>query len=193
MRRKPDVGDQAQCRNQWQEVSFHMIEVELSAVRVDLRSNTPVLLLQELAKPKRTLPIFIGAPEATAIAFAVQEIETPRPMTHDLLKNVIDELDSHLVSVTITELRDATYYAELTVVRGSKTFHISARPSDAIALAVRVPAPIYVADDLLEAEGISAEIMDQDREILEQEQNPEQLVGEFREFLDTLRPEDFSG
>ena len=170
-----------------------MIEVELSAVRVDLRSNTPVLLLQELAKPKRTLPIFIGAPEATAIAFAVQEIETPRPMTHDLMKNVIEELGSQLVSVIITELRDATYYAELTIVRGTRTYHISARPSDAIALAVRIPAPIYVADDLLESEGISAEIMDEDRGKMMEEESPEQLVGEFREFLDTLRPEDFSG
>lgn len=170
-----------------------MIEVELSAVRVDLRSNTPVLLLQELAKPKRTLPIFIGAPEATAIAFAVQEIETPRPMTHDLLRNVIEELESKLVNVIITELRDATYYAELTVVRGDKTYRISARPSDAIALAIRVPAPIYVADDLLESEGISAEILDEDRESSLDEQSPEELVGEFREFLDTLRPEDFSG
>lgn len=172
---------------------MHMIEVELSAVRVDLRSNTPVLLLQELTKPKRTLPIFIGAPEATAIALAIQEIETPRPMTHDLLKNVIEELESRLTSIIITELRDSTYYAELVVVRGSKTYHISARPSDAIALAIRIPAPIYVADDLLEAEGISAEILDEDRENLTEEQNPEQLVGEFREFLEDLKPEDFSG
>ena len=176
-----------------QEVSFPMIEVELSAVRVDLRSNTPVLLLQELTKPKRTLPIFIGAPEATAIAFAVQQIETPRPMTHDLLKNVIEDLESRLVNVVITELRDSTYFAELTVVRGSKTYHISSRPSDAIALALRVPAPIYVADELLANEGISVEILDQDRENVLQDENPEQLVGEFREFLNTLKPEDFSG
>ncbi|NNN19740.1 MAG: bifunctional nuclease family protein [Acidimicrobiaceae bacterium] len=170
-----------------------MIEVELSAVRVDLRSNTPVLLLQELNKPKRTLPIFIGAPEATAIALAIQEIDTPRPMTHDLLKNVIDELDSRLVRVTITELRESTYYAELTVTRGNKTYSISSRPSDAIALAIRVPAPIYVADDLLESEGVSSEILDEDRENTLDEQTPEQLVGEFREFLDNLKPEDFSG
>lgn len=170
-----------------------MIEVELSAVRVDLRTNTPVLLLQELVEPRRTLPIFIGAPEATSIALAIQGVETPRPMTHDLLKDVLESLESHLVKVVITELRESTYFAELTIVRGTKTHLVSARPSDAIALAIRVPAPIYVVDDLLDSEGISAETVDQEGEEQSMEENPEQIVGEFREFLDNLRPEDFTG
>lgn len=170
-----------------------MIEVELSAVRVDLTSNTPVLLLQEMAGAKRTLPIFIGAPEATSIALAIQGVETPRPMTHDLMKNIIDELESKLVNVVITELRDATYFAELTVVKGSNTYRISSRPSDAIALAIRFPVPIYVLDELLESEGVLAEVLETDRGDRIEEENPEELVGEFREFLDNLRPEDFSG
>lgn len=170
-----------------------MIEVELNAVRVDLRSNTPVLLLQEVSSPKRTLPIFIGAPEANSIAMAIQGIEAPRPLTHDLMKNIIEGLECRLLNVVITELQDSTYFAELTISRGSRTFHVSARPSDAIAVAIRIPVPIYVSEDLLELEGISAEVLDVDRDDIEVEENPEDLVGEFRQFLDNLRPEDFSG
>ena len=90
-----------------------MVEVRLSAVRVDLQSNTPVLLLMETEGIGRTLPIFIGAPEATAIAFALQGVPTPRPMTHDLLQDLLDTLDVKLERILITELRSATYFAEL--------------------------------------------------------------------------------
>src|SRR3974377_2413552 len=95
-----------------------MVEVRLSAVRVDLQSNTPVLLLTETQGLGRTLPIFIGAPEGTAIAFAIQGVATPRPMTHDLLRDVVDALGAELERVVITELRAATYYAELQLRRG---------------------------------------------------------------------------
>lgn len=170
-----------------------VIEVKLSAVRVDLQSNTPVLLLQERAEPKRTLPIFIGAPEATAIALALQGVETPRPMTHDLLVNVIQALNFELSNIQIIELRDSTYIAELTLMQGQTSYQISSRPSDAIALAIRVSAPIFVADELMDSESVPAEILDTDREDGSPEENPEELVGEFREFLNNLRPEDFSG
>ncbi|MGD0254818.1 MAG: bifunctional nuclease family protein [Acidimicrobiales bacterium] len=167
-----------------------MVEVRLSAVRVDLQSNTPVLLLTEAEGLGRTLPIFIGAPEATAIAFAIQGVSPPRPMTHDLLRDMMEAFGAHLERVVITELRSATYYAELQLKRGDGPLTVSSRPSDAVALAVRTGSPLYVADDLMEAEGI---LLPSDEEGEDGEAaSPDELVGEFRQFLDTIRPEDFS-
>jgi uncharacterized protein len=167
-----------------------MVEVRLSAVRVDLQSNTPVLLLTEAQGLGRTLPIFIGAPEATAIAFAIQGVTPPRPMTHDLLRDVVEALGARLERVVITELRSATYYAELQLRRGNGPLSVSSRPSDAVALAVRMGSPLYVADDLMEAEGILLPTEEEEPE--GETSSPEELVGEFRQFLDTIRPEDFS-
>ena len=166
-----------------------MLEVRLSAVQVDLQSNSPVILLQE-KNGERSLPIFIGAPEATAIAFALQGVPTPRPMTHDLLQDLLDTLDVRLERILITELRSATYFAELHLVRGTQTLSVSSRPSDAVALAVRTGSPLYVADDLMEAEGVLLPADEEEDDT--EDANPDALVGEFREFLDTVRPEDFS-
>ena len=129
---EPSTGGKFQC----------MVEVRLSAVRVDLQSNTPVLLLTEAEGLGRTLPIFIGAPEATAIAFAIQGVATPRPMTHDLLRDMVEALGASLERVVITELRSATYFAELQLKRGTGTLNVSSRPSDAVALAVRTGSPL---------------------------------------------------
>ena len=174
-----------------------MVEVRLSAVRVDLQSNTPVLLLTEADGLGRTLPIFIGAPEATAIAFAIQGVATPRPMTHDLLRDVVEALGASLERIVITELRSATYFAELQLKRGSGTLNVSSRPSDAVALAVRTGSPLFVADDLMDAEGImlavdEEEDSEDEEDDTEESGNPEEIVGEFRSFLDRIRPEDFS-
>lgn len=165
-----------------------MVEVRLSAVRVDLQSNTPVLLLTETQGAGRTLPIFIGAPEATAIAFAVQGVATPRPMTHDLLRDVMEGLGARLERVVITELRSATYFAELHLVANGAPVQVSSRPSDAVALAVRTGSPLYVSDDLMDAEAV---ILPADEEG-DEDVNPDELVGQFRRFLDEVRPEDFS-
>lgn len=167
-----------------------MVEVRLSAVRVDLQSNTPVLLLTEAEGLGRTLPIFIGAPEATAIAFAIQGVATPRPMTHDLLRDVVERLGATLDRVVITELRSATYYAELHLKRDNTVLTVSSRPSDAVALAVRMSSPLYVSDELMDSEGILLPTDDDDED--GESANPDELVGEFRQFLDTIRPEDFS-
>src|SRR5205823_6870653 len=110
-----------------------MVEVHLAAVRVDLQSNTPVVLLQETEGARRTLPIFIGAPEATAIAFALQGVTTSRPMTHDLFKDVLVALGVTLERVLITELREGTFYAELHLNGPGGATVVSSRPSDAIA------------------------------------------------------------
>jgi bifunctional DNase/RNase len=133
-----------------------MVEVRLRAVRVDLQSNTPVLLLQESEGLGRTLPIFIGAPEATAIAFALQGMDTPRPMTHDLIRDLLGALSADVVRVVVTELKSATYYAEIVLFQGDR------------------------------------EDEDGDADDSDDGANPEELVGEFRTFLDSIRPEDFS-
>jgi bifunctional DNase/RNase len=166
-----------------------MVEVRLSAVRVDLQSSTPVVLLQETEGAHRSLPIFVGAPEATAIAFALQGVELPRPMTHDLMTELLEALGAKLTRVVVTELRDSTFYAELHLRVGEKDLTVSCRPSDAIALAARTHSPLYVADDLMDAEGLVVEPDDDD---VNEGNNAEELVAEFSEFLDTIRPEDFS-
>lgn len=163
-----------------------MLEVRLTAVRVDLQSNTPVVLLQE-ASGERSLPIFIGAPEATAIAYAIQKVDVPRPMTHDLMRDLLEALGASLVRVVVTEVRNGTYYASLHLDAGGRQLEISSRPSDAIALAARVEAPIFVEDELMDTSGV---VLDEDEE--EEEEDSEELVGEFRNFLDNVRPEDFS-
>ena len=174
-----------------------MVEVRLRAVRVDLQSNTPVLLLQETEGLGRTLPIFIGAPEATAIAFALQGMDTPRPMTHDLIRNLLESLDADVVRVVVTELRSSTYYADILLRTEGREVPVSSRPSDAVAVAVRTGAPLFVADDLMDAEGIMLAVEEEDDDESDEDEtdetgNPEEIVGEFRSFLDSIRPEDFS-
>ncbi len=161
-----------------------MLEVRLSAVQVDLQTNSPVILLQE-KDGERSLPIFIGAPEATAIAFALQNVAVPRPMTHDLMKEIIGALGARVVRVVVTEVQHDTYYAEVHLEIDGRTLTVSSRPSDAIALATRTGSPLYVEDDLMDLAGV----------VLESEEVPEaseELVDRFRAFLDEIRPEDFS-
>ena len=154
---------------------FHGLEVV--GVRVEMPSNQPIILLKEV-DGVRFLPIWVGAVEATAIAFAQQNIEPPRPLTHDLLAQTIGILGSNLTRVHLTEIKSGVFYAELHF-EGEKV--LSARPSDAIALALRTGAPILAAESLLVDAGI--EIPDQS----------EDEVEKFREFLDQINPEDFAG
>ena len=152
-----------------------MQELRVVGVRVELPGNQPILLLKE-TQGERYLPIWIGAVEAAAIAFEQQGVRPARPMTHDLLREVVRALGATLEAVNITEMRDGIYIAEL--VFGDDRV-VSARPSDAVALAVRTGAPIFGADDLLDEVGI--EIPDEQ----------EDEVEKFREFLDQISPEDF--
>jgi bifunctional DNase/RNase len=170
-----------------------MIEVVLRAVRVDVGSSTPLLLLEEVAG-ERVLPIFIGAPEAAAIAYALQGVESPRPMSHDLLGHVISALGAQVFSVEITELIDNTFYANLRLLRGNEEVIVSSRPSDAVAVALRVGAPILVSDDLMASEGKVMQLAyDEDDEEFVELDTPSEadLVAQLREFLDQVRPEDF--
>jgi bifunctional DNase/RNase len=150
-------------------------EVSVVGVRVELPSQQPIVLLKEV-DGDRYLPIWIGAVEATAIAFAQQGVVTARPMTHDLLRDLLTALDRPLQSVTITDLRDGVFYAELTFAGG---LAVSARPSDAIALAMRTGAVIRSSESVLAEAGIA----------IPDEQEDE--VEKFREFLDNVTPEDF--
>jgi hypothetical protein len=174
-----------------------MIEVVLRAVRVDVGTSTPLLLLEEVGG-ERVLPIFIGAPEATAIAYALGNVETPRPMSHDLLGNVIGSLGAQLFSVEITELVDNVFYANLRLLRDREEISVSARPSDAVALALRSGAPILVNDELMALQGrlLSNEDEDDDEDDQELDEadvpNEAELVAELRDFLETIRPEDFN-
>ncbi len=166
-----------------------MVEMHLSAVRVEIPSNNPLLLLQETTGARRTLPIYIGPAEAQAIAFAQQGVETPRPMTHDLMRNILEELGARVECIVITELRERTFYAELRIITGNQRHTVSARPSDAVALAVRLDSPIYADEDLLDAEGV---ILPDDEEEEEADAGEtDELVSEFRDFIEGIRPEDF--
>ena len=144
-------------------------------VRVELPSNQPIVLLKE-AQGDRYLPIWIGAVEATAIAYAQQGIVPARPMTHDLFRDALEALGARLTAVRITELRDGIFYAELVFDGGVE---VSARPSDAIALAIRAGVTIFGEESVLAEAGIA----------VTDEQEDE--VEKFREFLDTITPEDF--
>ena len=164
-----------------------MVEMHLSAVRVEIPSNQPLLLLQETSGARRTLPIYIGPAEAQAIAFAQQGVETPRPMTHDLMRDLLEELSATVECIVITELRDRTFFAEIRMVAGGQRHAVSTRPSDAVALAVRVDCAIYAEEELLDAEGVILPVDDEDDEAPE----ADELVSEFRHFIEGIRPEDF--
>ena len=162
--------------------------MELLGVRVELPTNTPIALLREREGQRRVLPILIGGPEAAAIAFALDEVVTPRPLTHDLMKILLDELDAVLERVVVTELREGTFFAELTLRTSAGVKVVSSRPSDAIALAARTGTPIYAEEDVLEEAGyIGGE--DDDGEVDEEE--AEEVVEQFKDFLDSVNPEDF--
>ena len=168
-----------------------MIEVELAAVQIDQRSATPVMLLKESQPPGRTLAVYIGRTEAQAIVDSIQGIEPPRPMTHDLMRDVIEALGGIVVRVVITELVEATFYAQVELKIQQKVVVVSARPSDAVALAVRVAAPIFVASDVMALEGFVV-ALESDELASADDENPEKLVVEFRDFLEHINPEDFS-
>ncbi len=161
-----------------------MVPVRLEGVHVDAATRQPVLLLHE-REGERTLPIFIGAPEATAIVYAMQGLETPRPLTHDLMVTTLDLLGARIVTVSITNVIDGTYIAEIALDHAGERIRISARPSDAIALAVRIPeVELEVAPNVFDSAGVTID---------GQEAAPsEEELQEFREFLNEVRPEDFN-
>jgi bifunctional DNase/RNase len=159
-----------------------MVEMSIYGVSFDLVGKQPIVLLKT-AEGNRYLPIWIGHSEAAAILMKLQGADAPRPLTHDLLVNILGELDVEVSRVTVTELRGNTFHASITVVQNGTELEVDSRSSDAIAIAVRAHAPIFVADDVIEESAIEME---------GDEVNEEEIVDEFRSFLDRVSAEDFA-
>ena len=159
-----------------------MQEMVIYGVSFDMVGKQPIVLLKT-ADGNKFLPIWIGHPEAAAILMKLQGASTPRPMTHDLLTEVLTKLEARVVRIAVTELRENTFYALITVAVNGSEIEIDSRPSDAIALAVRVDAPIFAADDVINESAIEFEG--------EAETSEETVVEEFRQFLQDVKPEDF--
>jgi uncharacterized protein len=157
-------------------------EMVIYGVSFDLVGKQPIVLLKT-SEGNKFLPIWIGHPEAAAILMKLQGASTPRPMTHDLVTDMLGQLDAHVVRITVTELRESTFYAQITVQQDGSEIEVDSRPSDAIALAIRADAPIFVADRVIEESAIEFE---------GEEVNEEEIVTEFKKFLDNVSPEEFA-
>jgi bifunctional DNase/RNase len=167
-----------------------MVEVTVARLGLDSSTNSYVVILQEKGG-SRLLPIWIGQPEAESIAMHINSIKRERPMTHDLCKNLIVGLGGQLRRVQITKVQKSTYFAELHIARGDVLVQIDARPSDSIAVALRLSAPIYAQEALLTAvDGEDGEEVADDE--FEPAKNVEELNAEqLKQYLENLRPEDF--
>jgi uncharacterized protein len=155
--------------------------MQIYGVSFDMVGKQPIVLLKT-AEGNRFLPIWIGHPEAAAILMKLQGASTPRPMTHDLLADLLEQLDASCERVSVTELRDNTFYASITLSVNGAEIEIDSRPSDALALAVRTDAPIYAAEEVIEESSIEFE-----HEVEDQEE----VVEKFKDFLDNVSPDDF--
>jgi bifunctional DNase/RNase len=162
-----------------------MQEMHIYGVSFDLVGKQPIVLLKT-AEGNKFLPIWIGHPEAAAILMKLQSQAPPRPMTHDLLSDMLEQLGASIVRITVTELRENTFYAQITLQQDGGEIDIDSRPSDAIALAIRAEAPIFAADRVIEESAIEFEGEEIDQDRLDEE------VAKFRNFLDEVTPEDFA-
>ena len=151
-------------------------------VSFDMVGKQPIVLLKTIDGNK-FLPIWIGHPEAAAILMKLQGATTPRPMTHDLISEMIGELDAQCTRVSVTELKDNTFYASITLRVNGQEIEIDSRPSDALAVAVRTSAPIFAAEDVIEESAIEFEGEDV---------NEEEIVSEFKQFLEHVTPDEFA-
>ncbi len=162
-----------------------MQEMLIYGVSFDLVGKQPIVLLKT-ADGNKFLPIWIGHAEAAAILMKLQSQAAPRPMTHDLLSDILQQLGAQIARITVTELRENTFYAQITVTQDGQELEIDSRPSDAIALAIRAEAPIFAADRVIEESAIEFEGEEVDEEQLEAE------VSRFRNFLDEVTPDQFA-
>jgi bifunctional DNase/RNase len=160
-----------------------MVEMTIYGVSFDLVGKQPIVLLKTVDSNK-FLPIWIGHPEAAAILMKLQGASTPRPMTHDLLCDMLGELDARCTKVSVTELRDNTFFASITLTIDGSELEIDSRPSDALAIAVRSGAPIFAAEEVIAESAIEFE---------HEVENEDEVVEKFKDFLDEVSPEDFAG
>ncbi len=159
--------------------------MELVGVRVEIPANTPMVLLREIEGRQRLVPIYIGNPEATSIHYALEGVVPPRPLTHDLFLEALAAVGARLDKVVVTEMRDHTYYAELHLETPDGPKVVSSRPSDAIALAVRCDAPLFAHEALVDEVGQEPPP--------EPEEQTEEILDEFHDFIENVTPEDFAG
>ncbi len=162
-----------------------MHEMLIYGVSFDLVGKQPIVLLKT-ADGNKFLPIWIGHPEAAAILMKLQSQAPPRPMTHDLLSDMLEQLGAQVIRITVTELRENTFYAQITVTQDGNEIEVDSRPSDAIALAIRAEAPIFAADRVIEESAIEFEGDEVTEEQLEEE------VTKFKHFLDEVTPDQFA-
>jgi bifunctional DNase/RNase len=160
-----------------------VIPLELVGVRVEVPANTPMMLLREQDGKHRLLPIYIGTPEASAIHYALEGVQPPRPLTHDLFLVTLGELGASVTKIVVTAMIDRTFHAEVHLSSPAGEKVISCRPSDAVALAVRCDAPLFASDELMDAEAQDAPA--------EPENDAAEIIDDFKDFLDTVSPEDF--
>lgn len=166
-----------------------MVHVRIASLSLDPRTNQPVIILRPVEPPyeDRLLPIWIGHAEATAILLSLEGAEPPRPLTHDLMRNVLENLEVLVERVEVTRLEDGTFYAALVLRGEERTLAIDARPSDSIALAVRTGSPIYVSETVLQEASVPAELIDSS-----ESEGAEDEIERFRAFLEDVNPSDFS-
>ena len=166
-------------------------QVDVVGVRLELPSNQPVLILRD-QNATRYLPLWIGTAEATAISLALEGVEPARPLTHDLIGTIISSLGGQISSITISELVDGTFFATINFLNHDS---ISARPSDAVAIAIRAGVPVFVAQEVMDFAGMDLAIdddYDSNRGDLAGQEMSQEELDKFRAFLDDIQPEDFS-
>ena len=159
-----------------------MVEMKVEGLTLDPLTNMPIIILKDL-EGNRALPIWVGFFEANAIALEIEKIATPRPMTHDLMKNLISDMKAEIKHILVSELKDNTFYAIINMMSGGTTLKIDSRPSDAIALALRVKAPIYVNETVIEA-AKSLDLPDTSKANTEDKD-------QWKKWLDNIKPQDF--
>jgi uncharacterized protein len=155
-----------------------MRQMKVDKLGIDLLTHDPVVILKDL-EGKRYLPILIGPFEATAIALALEGTPVPRPLSHDLMRTMLESLQAHLEQIVIHDIKDSTFFAKLIVRTNGDTQEIDARPSDGIALALRMQAPIYVSDKIVLEETVADKKSEQEE------------LAKFRRFIEDLKPSDF--
>ena len=162
-----------------------MKSLSVRGIRIDRLAGMPVVTLREVEAPRREMEIFIGAPEASAIKSSLEGETTPRPMTHDLFVLALERLGVGIARVVITHVVSGTFFADLVLsTQAGEETTVSCRPSDGIALALRSHCPLYALEDLLDSEG---------RETQEEETDADEILDEFKSFIENISPEDFEG
>ena len=166
-----------------------MLEMKVKGLTLDPLTNMPIVILKDVEE-KKVLPIWVGIFEANAIALEMEQVSTPRPMTHDLLKDIIEGFQAQVSRIVVNELKDNTFYAEITININGSEVAIDSRPSDAIALALRVNAPIFVADKVID-EAKSIDFTEQQTAAAEKEGENMPEGDDWKQWLENLKPEDF--